>query len=97
MATDLEKQAKFGMYKSFNHTFDEVIRRNSVVYHIMKYGGTAEDCVVALFEHNEMLQEEIIKLQLIAPEKLKFPDGQVMIYRCPDEMVPEREIGGNKL
>lgn len=70
-------------------TFMHLRRTNPIVARIMKAGGTAEDCAVALAVEYDRLVDRVIALDSIAPRKLKLPDGRVLIWRCPDELVPE--------
>jgi hypothetical protein len=51
-------------------------------------GGSLESCVIALANEKEALVKRLMELEAIAPKKIKRPDGTVMIWRCPDELVP---------
>lgn len=33
-----------------------------------------------------------IALEQIAPKKVRLPDGKVMVYRCPDELIPVKDL-----
>jgi len=70
-------------------TFLHLRRNNAIVARIMDAGGTAEDCAVALSVENDRLADRVMALDSIAPRKIKLPDGRVLIWRCPDELVPE--------
>ena len=35
------------------------------------------------------LEERVKQLEQIAPKKIKGPDGQTYVWRCPDELIPE--------
>ena len=63
----------------------------------MKAGGTAEDCAVALSVEYDRLVDRVIALDSIAPRKIKLPDGRVLIWRCPDELVPESPLLNDKV
>lgn len=66
------------------------LRRVSVdVRKVLEMGGTAETCCLVLYEQLRQAQARVIDLELIAPRKVRLPDGRVLIYRCPDELVPE--------
>ena len=72
-------------------TFPELMDRNPTVRSCMLSGGTAEDCAVRLAADNERLIELLKKQLSIIPRKIRLPDGRVMIWRCPDELIPESE------
>lgn len=69
--------------------FDQLIRKNQIVARIMLAGGTAEDCAVSLAAHNDRLVHRLMALEGIAPRKIKLQDGRVMVWRCPDNLIPE--------
>lgn len=73
-------------------TFDHLRLHNPIVAQIMRAGGTAEDCAVALAVYNDKLVERLMTLEGIAPRKIKLPDGRVMVWRCPDELVPMTDM-----
>ena len=72
-------------------------RNNAIVARIMDAGGTAEDCAVALSVENDRLADRVMALDSIAPRKIKLPDGRVLIWRCPDELVPESPMLNDKV
>ena len=65
---------------------------SSIVNYIIKSGGNIYDCIYWLVKHQEELQEKLIKLELISPKKIKLSDGKVVIWHCPDKLVPEIDI-----
>ena len=73
-------------------TFQHLRLHNPIVAYIMRAGGTAEDCAVALAEHNDRLIARLMTLEGIAPRRIKLPDGRVMIWRCPEQLVPETDM-----
>ena len=78
--------------KMTGSAFDNLRIKNPVVSKIMKAGGTAEDCAVALSLVNDNLLERVMLLEGIAPRRIRMPDGQVMVWRCPDDLVPETDL-----
>ena len=62
---------------------------NAIVASVMRDGGTPEQCIEALCSANRELLERVSDLASIAPRKITLPDGRVMVWRCPDELVPE--------
>lgn len=73
-------------------TFQHLRLHNPIVAHIMRAGGTAEDCAVAIAAHNDRLVDRLMTLEGIAPRRIKLPDGRVMIWRCPELLVPETDM-----
>lgn len=76
------------MKKTEYTSFEDVRLNDPCVYNIMRQGGTVEQCVVALANQKEELFRQLIEAQSISPKKYKLPDGRVMIWRCPDDLVP---------
>lgn len=66
----------------------DVKRNDPTVHRILKSGGTPRDCVVALANEKEALVKRLMEMERIAPKKIKLPDGRVMIWRCPEDLVP---------
>jgi len=65
----------------------EILRiRNPIVLSIMRY-GTVEDCAVALAGENELLLARIAELESVAPRRVRLPDGNILLWRAPDEAV----------
>ena len=73
-------------------TFQHLRLHNPIVAHIMRAGGTAEDCAVALSVHNDRLVDRLMTLEGIAPRRIKLPDGRVMVWHCPDHLIPETDM-----
>ena len=55
---------------------------------MLKHGRTLEETIVALVCEKNRFTQRIIELENIAPRKIVLPDGCVMVWRCPDELVP---------
>lgn len=56
-------------------------------------GGCLKDDVIKLVAYhltkrNAELVEQLLRLEMIAPKKVRGPNGEVFVYRCPDELVP---------
>jgi hypothetical protein len=69
-------------------SFDEVYHREPIVNCILRNGGSMEDVVVALAGERNAIIKRLEGAESIAPKKIRLPDGKVMIWRCPDELVP---------
>lgn len=87
-----ERPSKYGEVS--DSTFQDLRWRNPIVAHIMRAGGTAKDCAVALATDNDRLIARLIALESIVPRRIKLPDGRVKVWHCPDSMVPEVDMGG---
>jgi hypothetical protein len=55
----------------------------------LRAGLPLEDVIVALVEDKDRLMQRILELASIAPRKITLPNGEVRVWRCPDEFVPE--------
>ena len=76
-----------------NTKFEELTRKNQLVAAVMNSGGTAEDCAVALVEVNDRLKKHLMQLSSITPRRITNPDGTVMVWRCPEDLIPEDMSG----
>ena len=75
--------------------FDKLRLHNAAVSQIMDAGGTAEDCAVSLAAMNDRLVVRVMALESIAPRRIRLPDGRVMVWRCPDSLVPDSDHIGD--
>jgi hypothetical protein len=75
-------------------TFDEVFVNDPTVYNLLNSGGTARECIVALANEKAELIKKIVDLEMIVPKKYKLPDGKIVIWHCPDDLIPMKEITG---
>ena len=78
-------------------TFEHLRLNNPIVAQIMRRGGTAEDCAVALAVHNDRLVDRLMTLEGIAPRRIKLPDGRVMVWRCPNRLIPETDMSNKEI
>lgn len=72
-----------------NDAWRKVIATDPVVYGMVSTGQPLERIICALVEQKQRLLSEIQKLHLIAPRKVVMQDGTVMVWRCPDELIPD--------
>lgn len=76
-------------------TFEHLRRHNWTVNQIMRAGGTAEDCAVALSTIIDAQAKRIVDLEMIAPRKIRLDDGRIMVWRCPTHLVPDLPVMSN--
>ena len=69
--------------------FDRVRLTDATVNAMLKHGRSLEETIVALVCEKNRFTKRIIELESIAPRKIVLPDGRIMMWRCPDELVPE--------
>ena len=70
-------------------TMKDACDTSPLVYQIMLNGGCPEDAVVALVNVQTEMVRRMMQLEGIAPRKIKIPDGREMVWRCPDELIPD--------
>ena len=56
---------------------------------MLKRGATLEEVIGALSAEKKRYVDRIMALESIAPRKVRMPDGSAMIWRCPEELIPE--------
>jgi hypothetical protein len=69
---------------------EEAIAIDATVKGMIQRGSSLESIVVALVRQKKDLQERLEYFMGIAPFKIVGGDGRVLIWRCPDHLVPEQ-------
>ena len=69
--------------------FDRVRLTDVTVHQMLAHGRSLEETIVALVCEKNRFTQRIMELESIAPRKIVLPDGRVVVWRCPDELVPE--------
>lgn len=88
--SDLMKSdgANRGWFKPRRYVSLRDVRLNvAIVHHALERGLSLEQVVVELANERERLIAEVMRLDAIAPKKIRTAKG-VMIWRCPDDLVP---------
>lgn len=78
-------------------TFQGARQNSVIVEHGLRAGASLEDIIVALVNAHAFMATRVMEMQCITPYKIKMPDGRVGIWRCPEEMIPLKEMGEWKL
>jgi hypothetical protein len=73
-------------------TYTDAKNNDVTVGLIIESGGSIEDVVVALVNEKERMFQRILELELIAPKKISSPDGRVLVWHCPDDLIPTETI-----
>jgi hypothetical protein len=69
---------------AFNHA-----RLNDPTVAVMlEMGKSLEAIIGQLASEKKQYLKRIVELECIAPRKIVLPGGGVMVWRCPDELVP---------
>lgn len=55
----------------------------------LKAGEGLETIIGYLAAEKEWMMKRLIALESIAPRKITLPDGRVMVWHCPDDLIPE--------
>lgn len=70
-------------------TWIEVIRNDSTVARLVKKDALMSEIISELVVEKQGLLCRIIELEAIAPRKFTLPDGKIMAWQCPLELIPE--------
>lgn len=62
---------------------------DATVQSMARSGAHAGEIIGALAQEKRALIDRIVTLQSIAPKKITMPNGKVMVWHCPDELIPE--------
>lgn len=69
-------------------TFRKAYCTDPTVRMMVNAGAEDDEIIAKLIEIKMALIEELIKLTAIAPKAIRMPDGKVIVWRCPDHLVP---------
>lgn len=71
-------------------TLIEWARFNDVtVSRMLRANEPLENIVGVMAQEKEAYVKRIMELERIAPRKVVMPDGRVMLWQCPAELVPD--------
>lgn len=69
----------------------EWAKNNDVtVSRMMQNNESLSHIVGVLAREKEDYLKRIMELESIAPRKITMPDGKVMVWRCPDDLILEK-------
>lgn len=69
-------------------SFERAKQCDATVNRMLKCGASLQDIIGVLAAEKERLVGRITELEGIAPKKIALKNGQVMVWHCPDELVP---------
>ena len=72
--------------------FVKLIQKSPIVSNVLAANGSLEDCCIELQKDIDELTKELFRYVLIAPFKAVLPDGSVVKYICPDDLIPIRDL-----
>ena len=75
---------------TFTPEYLQAYHNDATVHRMHRDGHTAEEVIVQLAKEKADLFKRIAELELIAPRKIRKPDGTVLVYRAPHHLVPEQ-------
>ena len=70
----------------------EATRKCPVVAAMHKAGETPEAIILILVKLKDQLLKDVEELTLLTPKRIRMPDGSLMIWRCPEELIPLQEM-----
>lgn len=71
-----------------NKEFERLKNCDFIVASTLLYGGTLKDCIVQLIKSRKRLMDRNDYLERLVPRKRKMPDGRIMVWHCPDDLIP---------
>lgn len=75
-----------------NERLVKIKQQDSTVHRVLDSDGSELDCMEALFNEKQFFIKRLIALESIAPRKFQLPNGDVMVWHCPDSLIPTTEI-----
>lgn len=81
------------MAQEMNPNFDWLLKTNEYAAAAFNCGlprdMATEHVAVTLGLQVVGLEERVKELESIAPKKVRQPNGEIVIWRCPDHLIPE--------
>jgi len=68
--------------------FERAKFKDATVARMLAAGCGAEEIIGQLADDKEAYLKEVLKLSTIAPRKVTLPDGRVVVWHCPDHLIP---------
>lgn len=65
------------------------MRNNHTIHSMTKQGFSEKEILGVLAREIETLEQRVSKLDFIAPRKITLLDGTVMVWHCPDNLIPK--------
>ena len=72
-----------------HNSFEHASMMDATVNAMRRAGRSLEGIIAQLVTEKESLRQRIMELDSIAPRKIKLEDGKVIVWRCPDHLIPE--------
>lgn len=67
----------------------EAYYTDATVHRCLCENLSLSETINALVTDKKAFFNELMKLHAIAPRKIKLPDGRIMVWHCPDHLIPE--------
>lgn len=75
-------------HNSSDGSFGYATLNDPTVAAMLKQGDSLEAIIGQLVADKEKYIERLIHLEGIAPRKVSLPDGRVLVWRCPHNLIP---------
>jgi hypothetical protein len=72
-------------------TLTDTYGNNYLVHTMTRNGASLSEIIVALVNHISYQNKTISDFMAICPRRIKLDDGRVMVWHCPDDLVPIQE------
>lgn len=68
----------------------KMCKQDSLLVHVIRSGAGLVECLELLHDRHADNMARIQELERLVPFKIKDQDGNVRVWRCPFDLVPER-------
>ena len=76
------------MHPAGSASFERARLNDVTVAMMLRQNQPLENIVGQLAAEKELYVKRIMELESIAPRKIVMPDGKMMLWQCPAELVP---------
>ena len=69
--------------------FERAARLDPIISDGMRRSVPLSQIIIAMHSRHEYMMTRLMALEAIAPRKITMPNGDVLVYRCPVELLPD--------
>ncbi len=70
----------------------ELRHTDATVRSICERGGDVGEALIAVVQEKREMLQRIIELDSIRPRRYRTPDGRVLVWHCPNDLIPEEQL-----
>jgi hypothetical protein len=90
-AAGIEGQNNEHLESLMTPELSEAARKCPLVKALLTLDTTPDEIILMLAKLKNQLLQDVANLKLLAPKRIRMADGRLLIWRCPEELIPVQE------